>query len=313
MDTGYTDRFQSDHAEKTNTVARQCHEVICWRELAAPQSGADTLPWTPQCRTRTSGAWEDISPPLDEVSCVWEPAVLVDDDGTVWLASIDHPTEIDTVPATGVWLQSWTPDDGWSAQQNSPGDLNYPTHIVAVPGGSGDWLVAFAAADTAAGSRNSRNVRVYRVSLGQPWTELARTRTPSGSIGGLSTGYDRHERPAVRTDGDRISVALTGYTEQPEGVFLGLLESRDGGQSWSHTELNKTGQIFPHVRPVWGGDGSLYWARQVGGEATVCRRAPSDTVTCTETGAPYVEGLTPAAVSAHSGDQQWVQQPLRWD
>lgn len=290
--------------------------VLCWRELDAPSADADVLPWRPACQTRTDGgSWEAIPEPFDEVSYVWEPALSVSADGAIWMASIDHPTEVDAIPADGgVWLQSWTSGGGWSARRDGPPDLFYPTHISLQPIGA-DWLVSFAAADSAGASRHGRNIRLYRVSVseaGQDWREVVRTQTlTSGS--GLDTGLARHERPALRVDGAQISIAFTGYDEDG-AVELGLLQSSDGGATWS-SEIVSTGPVFGHIRPVWGRDGRLYWAEHAD-SARACRRGTGGGVECKSTGTPYIEGLTVgdgAWASTHSGDQQWTLQAIDWD
>lgn len=291
-------------------------DVLCWRELDAPTADVTVLPWRPECRSRAgAAAWAEMSPDFSSVSFVWEPALSVTDDGAVWMASIDHPTEVDEVPYDGgVWLQSWTAAAGWSARLDSPPALFYPTHIDLQPSGS-DWLVTFAAADSAASSRHGRNLRLYRVSVeegGQDWVEVMRTETlTSGS--GVQTDLARHERPALRADGAHISLAFTGYTEDGV-VVLGLLESTDGGESWSSTRASD-GPVFGHIRPVWDTAGNLYWA-EPSDSARVCRRAPSGSVRCVDTGAPYIEGLAVGAsvwVSTHTGDVQWERQPIRFD
>lgn len=306
-------------AQAPRLAHHQQRTALCWRQMAAPDPDVDTLPWRAQCMTRSGeDAWQDISPTFSSVSFVWEPALVMDSDERIWLASIDHPTEVDEVPSSGgVWLQSWTETGGWSVRQDQPRDLFYPTHIDARPG-DGTWWVGFAAGDSAAQSRSSRNIRLYSVTMDsddrQEWTEVVRTQTQASTHVAdhamISTGRDRHERPSLFVDAAHVAVSFVS-TDATGQHWVEVLESTDAGLSWSLDAVD--GGVLSHVRPIWGEDGALYWARQGNETVQACRWTGA--VDCVDTTMTVLDGLAIGDgvwCSGHRGDQVWQTAQIIW-
>ncbi|MCP4805016.1 MAG: sulfatase-like hydrolase/transferase [Proteobacteria bacterium] len=275
----------------------------CWRELAL-SSEADNLPWTPHCSRQTESGWVGIEfADKSLVSPWWNPQAEVDVDGRLWVAYVDLPTGVvarTTEPTQQVRLVRWEDGRGWEGMDNGFGDFSLATWpALALDTDQVTW-VAYGTADPFSTDRTSRHVRVQKVAW-KPGEDAIWNTVH------LTEGYGRMERPALAVIEGAVHLAFIANDDDGT-TTIGHQSSSDGGASWSDVvELDASGGVLSHVRPIWY-EGAVWWAHQ-GTEAEVCSATPGSTATCTGTGAAALRALSVGPdgvqVTTSAGDRSW--------
>lgn len=283
-------------------------DVVCWRELEwGVAEGATSLPWRARCRFRPpGGAWVEMGWPEEEVWPLWEAALSVDGDGTVWVASSTNTTGTvaDASIEEYVRVFAWRADQGWITSAAASDRVSYASHLslARTPDGA---LVATSTSDPDDDDgRNGRRVQVWAVD-GDPaaptWALRYAGTDQADAEGGL---WARRELPALAPGG--TALAMIGYG--PEGTTV--LVSTRSGRDWSAlARMDPTGRVLPGVRPAWVA-GAVFWARLDADEQVeVCRATPGAAPTCAPAGGRYLSGLAPTDtgvwVGRSSGHGVW--------
>ena len=289
--------------EAPTAAIGQDDTFVCWRELALGEG--DTLPWTPHCSRQTESGWVGIDfAGKSQVSPWWNPAAAVDSDGRLWMAFVDLPTGVvarTTDPAQQVRLVRWEDGRGWEGVDDGAGDFSLATWpALALDSDQVTW-VAYGTADPFSTDRTSRHVRVQKVAWtpgqGQIWNTMH-----------LTEGYGRMERPALAVLDEVVHLVFVANADDGT-TTVAHQSSSDGGTTWTDVvELDDSGAVLSHVRPVFH-DGAVHWARLVEGVAEVCSVAPGGAAACTSTGQPTLRALdvgpSGVQVTTSSGDRSW--------
>ncbi len=288
-------------AERPVLATRDGVVVACWRELTLDPDDP-VWDWSPVCKRRDAeGHWEDLgSPGTGAASPLWEPALVVDVDGTVVLAyNADATARADA--ESNLIITRWSEDGGWLHRAHTIGTGHLPSPASMVIDGDTHW-VAYPT-----GAMGDREVVVRRVEWSGPGLPES---AESLSTGIDNDGRQRHERPVLTLWEGTLHLAWLDV--DLEGTRVQLTSTDPAAVAWSEpTTIDASGEVYLHIAPRWSDDGWLYWARQATDGAELCRThatAPSD-LTCQGVGAPHVESLAPTAsgtwATTSQGDRAW--------
>ncbi len=276
----------------------------CFREVVLTPEEADTT-WQGRCFESSDGgaSWDAMPTPWDAVGPYWEPALIPDGTGGLLAAWIDNlhgnsnnaSEESDRQVtfelghyASGAWSQATLGET-----------QTFPTDLVLVRDGE-QLLVAAGAAPTGNLARHSRDVFLGRATFtdeGLAWQGLS-----PADLSELTTAGSRWrlERPALRLDGSKVSLAAIGHDEA--GSHAVLAQSTDEGASIEEAQrVAFDHDIDPHVSPVWLDATAVWVAVSDSNEASwLCAATLEGEARCTSTGAVRIQHLQPV------GDTLWA-------
>jgi len=302
---------QAIHVERPKVLDADSADYACWREVTVA-TDEDFWNWQAICKIREDGGdWQSMGEPMAElVWPYWDPALAVDTSGNLHMAWSGN-TSGNAQAGTGVYLARWNAETGWEGGDTYTGDAYFPVHPGLAMDDEGTAWVAWSAGSSDGQGRYSRHVDVYEVSWPQGEDQVWEHSFASGYVDASGSHYERIDDAALTILGGDIHLAY--HAVNGDGTHL-LSTSLTGGEgSWSSVHAtDDSGNVFIHVRPIWSGDGWLYWGRLGGdGDAEVCRAHASSMTdeACTSTRAAYIESLTPygdgVQVTTSSGDKQW--------
>ena len=271
----------------------------CWRQLEL--SSADFLPWTLRCVQRQAGseAWEELGSPVSRLPPDVSPALSEDAEGNLVVAFEDLLLggQIDLSTNSAISVARWQGSSWQLATVRSEEAL--ALHPTLARGDRGLWL-AYARGEDERENRYSRHIELQVLERdGDEWSWTMAWRSDE-----VETAYGRAERPSVWVSGREVQLAYFGYNES--GADLVVVSRGDG--AWS-SPVAVEGAPLSHVRPAWGADGALFWARYGETAAQLCRLWEGET-RCTELDTPTVERIAPlgndaAMVSVQSVGMVW--------
>ncbi len=304
------------HVEAPRIVQGDGVDYLCWRQLTVG-TDEENWPWIGRCmRREDEGSWGHIGFPEERISPTLQPSLAVNAQGELVLAfaSID-PADAGVIVAktTRMKIAVYSPDEGWLLPEGGADPEGYAIDPSLVAS-DGTWL-AMGRGKSNSSMAHTRAVEVYTVSrAGEKDQNWRRAYTSADD-----ELYGRMEHPALRVDGDRISVAFHGYV--PGAVDLLLAERRRSGMWTPRLVVDGSGAVFPQVTPAWSPDGLLYWARLGDEDAELCRQARPEigaaaTPECRDLGVPYVDSIAPYEggcwVSLSAGGGQWELEQIDW-
>lgn len=263
------------HAEAPVVLRGADADYVCFRELVLVDAAA-SWPWTGRClRREGDGAWQDIGFAVDEVSPFWQPTLRENDAGTLeasWAHNPDFLGELGAEKDVGVYSAHWTSAQGWAED-------GFQSTFVPTDVARDDTWIAFGTDDGETESRYTRHVEVGTMNGGfsaDPFLDL-------------TGNTERVERPAIRVDGDTITVAALWYPGDEWQPMWS--QSTDGGDTWSSpADMGTTDPAVPVISPVFDGDW-LVWAT-MGDTASICRYDVGTAATaCVALDSPRVRGF----------------------
>lgn len=285
---------------------------LCWREMVL--STTDASPWVPRCRAQRAGesTWTDIGGSTDSVSPFWEPVLVPDRQGGIFLVYSDSPG----AGTSGVPLVLAHASGGAWTEVVSEAGPSFPTDLVAVH--QGDVLVVAAGGgDDGDASRDTRDIWTWRVrdlDTGPTWGGAARTDLALAVD--LTASARRLESPILRVSDDGSALELAAQALHDTESDAVLARSTDKGVTWNlGGTLALDRPLAPHVRPAWL-DGEAVFAVEdtEGTSAGLCRGRPDTSTTCVDLGVPRVlrmyEEEGTLAVILDRGEGAWEVQVL---
>jgi len=300
-------------AVEAPAVARGKRDWACWRRLELVE-GAQILGWQARCARRVgSEGWEELGFPHGLVSPHFAPALQELDEQTLAVAWVDPAyDEWGHGTAADAWLRiaRWTEGAGWAALAPGRGLDRYPEDPSLICRGQ-HCLVASALGYSERETRYTRHVEVFSVrwpQLGGPsWTRVY----DSGMEDTEGQPITRQEHPVLYAQGSRVRLAWQGFDEGSTSLLLA--EGDWEGEGWSSPKVvDDSGAVLGHVRPAWGPQGELYWARGgVETQAALCQLAPgAELPSCRALDQPWVDSLAvrgdgTVLVSVSAGGGRW--------
>ena len=317
------------HAEAPQVTTDGDRDVACWRELFVDQDATfelrDSWPWLGRCLTRTSAAptWTDISPPFDEVSPYFNPAIELDSGGRIWMAMVDNHTGNWESPDQAIRLLRWTDARGWEGETKGTETAAFAIDpSLALVDDTAFVAIATSADQDSVAAKNAgrftRHPEVWRVTWaagGQPtWSRVFTKLNPWNDP---EAPWERMEKPAIVSVGGGLHLAFIAWP--PDGSATIAVASSEDGATWTEpAAIDTSGRVIGAVTPAWSEDGELYWTRSTsGGTVELCRSAlGEETPDCTDTGALAAMGLAVEpdgpVLSLQWGDGAWQLERPTW-
>lgn len=275
---------------------------LCFRELHV-DALEDTMPWRPRCLLKApSGDWQDLPPLTDAVGTFWQPVLHADDGGLTafWIRNPNGTGNLsDSLGDVGVY-QSRYADGVWDTQYLL-GELSYPDRLAALSDGT---LAVVASPSRDNESRHTR--RLYQSN--------GRALSMTAVVGDAP---HRVERPALIHDAQQTPwLAALVHTEDRTAVVMGDLQG-----TWQPVDVSGTGDVLPHVTPVWDRDDSgqptlLFADVTTAGAHRLCVTGPGEPTECQTLNATFIhqiaaeDGVAHVTVRDESG--QWSVERLSW-
>jgi hypothetical protein len=311
------DRTFSDpaaiHLEEPR-VLRGTRDWACWRRLAL-DPGQPSWDWQLSCLMDDGSGWTELEPPGIQALYAASPALVETPDGGLLLAM----TGLDpAVMEAQVKLARWHAEGGWESPADGVGPLDaaYQARPALAVIDEDIW-VAYAGCHTESDCRYSRNVYLQQVHWAEGEDQLWTPRFVLPRTDSAGRAWARLEEPALLARGTTLHLAALAFGADGNTVLTASMDL--GSDTWSSTRsLDSTGRVFGHLRPVWGSDDRLYWARLGDdGKVELCRVDAGDTdPACQTTEGTWIDGLAAgqdrAWASLSAGDRQWELVELTW-
>jgi hypothetical protein len=249
--------------------------AMCWRELTPTLDELESR-WVGRCALLDP--WQELTLPDRAGAAAWAPVLRADATG-FWLLDTTNYEGWASAAANRPRLWQWA--DGWSTDARAGPEVAYPTDLDMVLG-VGTARVSFASSADEGDGRDTRQIEVWDVAgaVEQSWTRVA-VLPPPASAG-------RVERATLRkTTGGWELAALVWLLEG--GITVVVAEDKGSGfGEWRQVEAGTN--VLGHVRPAWGDDGALWWARREAGVIELCRRGTR--TACTPVGADALDSFS---------------------